>query len=140
MAVSLCRLLILLLHLQDHRDAVREKPWSSGLLGLPCFTPLYPSLERGGTFCRLLTHQQSFYADILIEFRPMHAITCAADLNIGALSQCAMGQTRIPANGHSNCTTIFEINRHSIVCHGYTDDSRQDECHHCRRRPIHVSR
>src|SRR4029450_13940348 len=33
----------------------------------------------------------------------MHAIPCATDLNVGALSQCAMGQTRIPANGHSRC-------------------------------------
>src|SRR5262245_12801478 len=123
-AASLCRSLILLLHLQGHRDAVREKPRLSGLLGMPCFTLLYPLLEGGGTFCRLLTHQQAFNADILIELRPMHAITCAAELHIGALSQCAMGQTRIPANGHSNCTTVFEVDGHGIICHGYTADSR----------------
>src|SRR5262245_23852025 len=70
------------------------------LLGLTCFAPLQPSLERGSTFCRLLTNQQAFNANILIEFRPMNAITCAADLKIGAFSQCAVRQARVPANGH----------------------------------------
>ena len=104
--------------------AVACRPMLGGLLGLSCFTPLQPSLKRGRTFCRLLANQQSFKADILIEFRPMQSITCAADLNIGALSRCAMRKTRIPANGHSNCTTVFEVDRHGIVCHRYTDDSR----------------
>jgi hypothetical protein len=53
-------------------------------------TPLQPSLERGGTFCRLLANQQAFNADVLIELRPMHAIPCATDLHIGTLGRCAM--------------------------------------------------
>src|SRR5688572_4232323 len=60
---------------------------------------------------RLLANQQSFNADILIEIRPMHAVTCAADLNIGALIRCAMRQPRIPINGHGDGTTIFEVDR-----------------------------
>src|SRR5882724_9153697 len=90
---------------------VRCEPWLGGLLGLSCFAPLQPSLERGATFCRLLAKQQSVDADILIELRPMNSIPCTADLKIGALGRCAMRQTRIPADGHSDRAPIFEVDR-----------------------------
>src|SRR2546422_10146387 len=48
------------------------RPALGRLLGLTCFAPLQPSLERGGTFCRLLTNQQAFNANILIEIWPIN--------------------------------------------------------------------
>src|SRR5437867_741763 len=88
---------------------VRCEPWLGGPLELPCFALLQPSLKRGGAFGRLAAKQQSFHADTPIGLGPMNSITWVADLKIGALHPCDVGQTRKSANGNRHCATVFEL-------------------------------
>src|SRR5690606_1275591 len=57
-----------------------------------------PPAQRRLTFARFPAEQQAFHPNVLIQIRPVNAVTCPADLPVRTFFGGSIGQPRIPTN------------------------------------------